>query len=98
MDSMTDMNRDSEQKRGLSRRAALTRLGLGAAALYAAPTVTRLDTARAAFPSGGCGSGPGVGFGRGGGNGQGGGFGCGGGTSNNPNNDPNDNAFKKGNK
>ena len=26
-------------------------LGLGAAAIYAAPTVTRLDTAKAAFPS-----------------------------------------------
>lgn len=88
----------TESKKGLSRRAALARLGLGAAALYAAPTITRLDTARASFPSTGCGSGPGIGFGRGGGNGQGGGFGCGGGTSNNPNNDPNDNAFKKGNK
>ncbi|MDF1719466.1 MAG: hypothetical protein P1U65_02210 [Minwuia sp.] len=68
----------------ISRRAALTRLGLGAAAIYAVPTVTRLDSARAAFPSA-C-SGPGQGFGRGGGAGQGGGGGCGGGTANNPNN------------
>jgi len=45
---MTD---NAKQKPGLSRRAALARLGLGAAALYAAPTVTRLDTAKAAFPS-----------------------------------------------
>lgn len=74
------------------RRAALARLGLGAAALYLAPTVTRLDQAAAAFPS--CGSGPGIGFGRGGGQGQGGGGGCGGGTGNNPNNDPNPNSQK----
>lgn len=33
------------------RRAALAKLGLGAAAVYLAPTVTRLDSARAAFPS-----------------------------------------------
>jgi len=74
------------------RRAALARLGLGAAALYFAPTITRLDQAAAAFPS--CGSGPGIGFGRGGGQGQGGGGGCGGGTGNNPNNDPNPNSRK----
>lgn len=94
MENVTEMTPAKTEKAGLSRRAALTRLGLGAAAVYVAPTVTRLDTARAAFPSGGCGSGPGIGFGQGGGNGQGGGFGCGGGTSNNPNNNPNDNAFK----
>ena len=33
------------------RRAALARIGLGAAAVYLAPTVTRLDSAKAAFPS-----------------------------------------------
>ena len=37
-----------------TRRAALAKLGLAAAMLYAAPTVTRLDQARAAIPSGGC--------------------------------------------
>lgn len=49
----------------LSRRAALARLGLGAAAVYAAPTVTRIDQARASAPSHscppgapGCGGGP----------------------------------------
>ena len=47
-DSMTEQ---AEKKPGLSRRAALARLGLGAAAIYAAPTITRLDTAKAAFPS-----------------------------------------------
>lgn len=45
------MTEDADKKTGMSRRAALTKLGLGAAAIYAAPTVTRLDTARAAFPS-----------------------------------------------
>ncbi|WP_417517033.1 hypothetical protein [Minwuia sp.] len=45
------MTEQAEQKPGLSRRAALTRLGLGAAAIYAVPTITRLDTAKAAFPS-----------------------------------------------
>lgn len=45
------MTENAEIKTGLSRRAALAKLGLGAAAIYAAPTVTRLDTARAAFPS-----------------------------------------------
>lgn len=70
-------------RKTLTRRAALVRLGLGAAAIYVAPSVTRLDSARAAFPSA---CGPGQGFGRGGGGGQGGGGGCGGGTSNNPNN------------
>lgn len=45
------MTERTEQKAGISRRAALTKLGLGAAAIYAVPTVTRLDTARAAFPS-----------------------------------------------
>lgn len=66
------------------RRAALARLGLGAAAVYFAPTVTRLDQA-AAFPS--C-TGPGQGHehGNGGGNGGGIGGGCGGGTANNPGN------------
>lgn len=33
------------------RRAALAKLGLGAAAVYLTPTVTRLDSAKAAFPS-----------------------------------------------
>ncbi|WP_281018726.1 MULTISPECIES: hypothetical protein [unclassified Minwuia] len=78
----------------LTRRNALARLGLVATAVYAAPLVTRLDSARAAFPSG-CGGGPGIGLGQGGGVGQGGGGGCGGGTGNNPNNNPNSNAFKK---
>jgi hypothetical protein len=45
------MTEQADKKPGMTRRAALTRLGLGAAAIYAAPTVTRLDTARAAFPS-----------------------------------------------
>lgn len=37
---------------GLSRRAALARLGLGAAVAYAAPTVLHLDrSARAVQPS-----------------------------------------------
>lgn len=45
------MTEQVEKKTGMSRRAALAKLGLGAAAIYAAPTVTRLDTARAAFPS-----------------------------------------------
>ena len=45
------MTEHVEKKTGMSRRAALAKLGLGAAAIYAAPTVTRLDTARAAFPS-----------------------------------------------
>lgn len=58
----------------LTRRTALARLGLIATAAYSAPLVTRLDSARAAFPSG-CGGG-----------GQGGGGGCGGGTANNPGN------------
>lgn len=56
------------------RRAALTKLGLGAAALYFAPTVTRLDQAAAAFPS--CGAGPGRRPGQDNG-GNGGGGGCG---------------------
>lgn len=34
-----------------SRRAALGKLGLAAFVAYAAPTVTRLDQARAAVPS-----------------------------------------------
>lgn len=49
----------------LGRRAALARLGLGAAAIYVAPTVTRIDQARAVAPSHscppgapGCGGGP----------------------------------------
>jgi len=37
-----------------SRRAALAKLGLGAAAIYIAPTVTRIDQARAQAPSHGC--------------------------------------------
>ena len=41
----------SDKNTGMSRRAALAKLGLGAAAIYAAPAVTRLDTAKAAFPS-----------------------------------------------
>lgn len=45
------MTEQVERTAGMSRRAALTKLGLGAAAIYAAPTVTRLDTAKAAFPS-----------------------------------------------
>lgn len=45
------MTNQVEIKTGMSRRAALAKLGLGAAAIYAAPTVTRLDTAKAAFPS-----------------------------------------------
>ncbi|WP_416899723.1 MAG: hypothetical protein ACMVY4_08465 [Minwuia sp.] len=45
------MTEQAEKKTSMTRRAALTRLGLGAAAIYAAPTVTRLDTAKAAFPS-----------------------------------------------
>lgn len=45
------MTKDADEKTGMTRRAALTKLGLGAAAIYAAPTVTRLDTAKAAFPS-----------------------------------------------
>ncbi len=69
----------------MTRRSALARLGLVATAVYTVPVVTRLDSARAAFPSD-CGGGPGVGFGRGGGAGQGGGGGCGGGTANNPGN------------
>lgn len=51
--------------KSLGRRAALARLGLGAAAIYAAPTVTRIDQARAVAPSHscppgapGCGGGP----------------------------------------
>lgn len=76
----------------MTRRGALNLLGLTAVA-YATPVITRLNTSRAAFPSG-CGGGPGIGFGRGGGNGRGGGGGCGGGTQNNPHNDPNPNAFK----
>jgi len=35
----------------LKRREALKKLGLAATALYATPTITRLDTAVAAFPS-----------------------------------------------
>ncbi len=69
----------------LTRRTALVRLGLMATAAYSAPLVTRLDSARAAFPSD-CGGGPGVGGGGNGGGGQGGGGGCGGGTANNPGN------------
>lgn len=34
-----------------SRRNALAKLGLGVGAIYLAPMVTRLDTAKAAFPS-----------------------------------------------
>ncbi len=45
------MTEEAKQKTGMSRRAALARLGLGAAAIYAVPTITRLDTAKAAFPS-----------------------------------------------
>ena len=45
------MTEHADRKTGMSRRAALAKLGLGAAAIYAAPTVTRLDTAKAAFPS-----------------------------------------------
>ena len=63
----------------LDRRAALARLGLGAAAVYFAPTVTRLDQA-AAFPSCAGGPGQGVNNGNGGGNGGGIGGGCGGGS------------------
>jgi hypothetical protein len=37
-----------------TRRAALAKLGLAALVAYAAPTVTRLDQAKAATPSGGC--------------------------------------------
>lgn len=33
----------SSETKSVSRRAALVRLGLGAAAVYAAPTITRLD-------------------------------------------------------
>jgi len=83
-----------KQEPKLTRRHALARLGLIATAAYSAPLITRLDSARAAFPSG-CGGGPGIGLGQGGGAGQGGGGGCGGGTGNNPNNNPNPNAFKK---
>ncbi|MEQ8349352.1 MAG: hypothetical protein RIB84_00100 [Sneathiellaceae bacterium] len=68
---MTNMEQDSQTSGPakaagkVSRRAALSRLGLGAAAVYAAPTVTRIDQARAAAPSHscppgapGCGGGP----------------------------------------
>lgn len=89
---MPDMKKNDDMAVSTGRRAALAKLGIGAAALYLAPTVTRLDQAAAAFPS--CGNGPGIGFGRGGGQGQGGGGGCGGGTNNNPNNDPNPNSKK----
>jgi hypothetical protein len=34
-----------------SRRAALAKLGLAVGTVYAAPVITRLDTAKAAFPS-----------------------------------------------
>ena len=36
------------------RRAALAKLGLAAAAIYAAPAITRLDQAKAAIPSHHC--------------------------------------------
>jgi len=45
-----DLQSQADAKRA-ARRTALARLGLGAAAVYLAPTVTRLDSARAAFPS-----------------------------------------------
>jgi len=57
------------------RRAALAKLGLGAAAVYLAPTVTRLDSARAAFPSN-CAGGGGGGQPPSNGGGSGGGGGC----------------------
>ena len=65
MEQEGQTTRESGAAGALSRRAALTRLGLGAAVIYAAPTVTRLDKARAAAPSHscppgapGCGGGP----------------------------------------
>ncbi|MDF1719467.1 MAG: hypothetical protein P1U65_02215 [Minwuia sp.] len=72
---MTDDKKQGQEistdARRASRRRALGRLGLGAAAVYLAPTVTRLDSARAAFPSNcaGGGSKPGP-------TGGGGGAGC----------------------
>lgn len=42
------------KNKGLSRRQALARLGLTATVVYAAPTITRLDQARALVPSHGC--------------------------------------------
>lgn len=59
----------------MTRREALIKLGLGVAVVYAAPTVTRLDTARAAFPSQcpGRSGGPGRGCSTGQGNGTNGG-------------------------
>lgn len=69
-DNTQDPQSQADAKRA-TRRAALARLGLGAAAVYLAPTVTRLDSARAAFPSNcaGGGSKPGP-------TGGGGGAGC----------------------
>ena len=57
------------------RRNALKTLGLAVGVVYAAPTVTRLDTARAAFPSQcpGRSGGPGNGCSNGQGNGTNGG-------------------------
>ena len=42
---------ETDLQRVKSRREALVVLGLSAATVYAAPVVTRIDTARAAFPS-----------------------------------------------
>ena len=54
-DTPTKTTRRDDAARGtgvLGRRAALARLGLGAAAVYAAPTILHLDrSARAVQPS-----------------------------------------------